>query len=78
MSKITIDNDIREENACEELENFPFDGLPVAHAERWEKEDNRWGCKVYLDDPDYDDTVPAFFTVWFEGNNIIDKEFRYL
>jgi len=65
-------NDLREELAADALENADF-GDAVADCGPWEKDGDVWSCKIYLDDQDYDDTVLASFTVWFEGDKVVES-----
>jgi hypothetical protein len=66
-------NEIREEKANDALSDEDFDNLAVADCDNWVIDENIWSCKVYLDDPIYDNTIPASFTIWFDNNNDIIK-----
>lgn len=65
------------ELANEALESFDF-GCDVVDDDGWNKDNEYWSIKVYLDDIDYDDTIPASFTITWEGDKIIDQDYCIL
>jgi hypothetical protein len=62
------------ELAIEALESFDF-GCDVVDDDGWKKDGDTWSIKVYLDDIDHEDTIPASFTITWEDDKIIDQDY---
>ena len=74
-----MNDELKKEIATQALEDYNFGaGVDVADSEKWNKDGDIWSIKIYLDDIDYDDTIPASFTIWWEGDKIIDTAYQIL
>lgn len=64
----------RKEAFAEALENHNFGkGVDFVDHGTIEKDGDIWSTRCYLDDVEYDDTIPVSFTVWFkEGRTEVE------